>query len=336
MRVTLIGTGGTIASRHVDGAVVATVPVADLLAAADLDVAGEVDLATVDLGTSPSFALSLEEVSRIALRACAALEDGAEAVGLTHGTDSMEETVFLLDLLHAGEQPVAVTGAQRPHDDPRPDGPGNLTDLLRVLTSPEARGHGALLVFAGHAWPAVGVRKVHTSELNAFAAESGPRLQVDATAASGVRTVTTVPGVRGTVPGALGAVREHGLPAVDVVAAVPGGDGSVLAATVERGSRGVILQALGIGNVGPADTEQVRRAVDAGVPVMVTSRVPHGRVQPVYGGGGGFDLERAGAVFAGSQTTWQARVLLSVALALEPNDPLGVVRPWLERHESSH
>ena len=333
MRVTLIGTGGTIASRHVDGAVVATVQVADLLATADLGAVGEVDVTALDLGTSPSFALSLEEVSRIALTACSALEDGAQAVGLTHGTDSMEETVFLLDLLHAGDQAVAVTGAQRPHDDPRPDGPGNLTDLLRVLTSPEARGQGALLVFAGQAWPAVGVRKVHTSDLNAFAAEAGPRLELGSARGSGVRSVRTAPVVRGTIPGALEAVREHGLPPVDIVATVPGSDGSVLAAALERGSRGVVLQALGIGNVGPADTEQVRRAVGSGVPVLVTSRVAHGRVRPVYGGGGGYDLQRAGAVFAGSQTTWQARVLLSVALALAPDHPLDLVRPWLDRHE---
>ena len=60
-----------------------------------------------------------------------------------------------------------------------------------------------------------------------------------------------------------------------------------------------------------------------------------GGVSPVYGGGGGFDLERAGAVFAGHLSTWQARVLLSVALAVDPEHPLEVVRPWLARHESS-
>ncbi len=198
-----------------------------------------------------------------------------------------------------------------------------------MLASDEARGQGALLVFAGQAWPAVGVRKVHTSDLRAFAAESGPRLEV----ADAVRPVTPGGAERGTVPSALDAVRQRGLPPVDVVATVPGSDGTVLATLLDRGSRGIVLQALGIGNVGPADTEQVRRAVEAGVPVLVTSRVAHGRVQPVYGGGGGYDLHRAGAVFAGTQTTWQARVLLSVALAVDPDHPLDVVRPWLERHD---
>lgn len=331
MQVTVIGTGGTIASRHVDGAVVASVRAAELLAGVDPAVLAGAEVRAVDVGTSPSFALTLEEQAAIALRACDALAAGADAVGVTHGTDSIEETTFLLDLLHAGDQPVAVTGAQRPHDDPDPDGPGNLADLLRVLTSERARGQGALLVFAGEAWPAYGVRKVHTSDLHAFAAQAGPRLHVGP---DGVRAATP-PGARGTVSGAVEAVRARGLAPVDVVATVPGSDGWALSAVLERGTRGIVLQALGIGNTAPADTEQVRRAVDAGVPVLLTTRVAAGGVRPVYGGGGGFDLDRAGVVFAGELSTWQARVLLSVALAVDPEHPLEVVRPWLARHEAS-
>ena len=90
-----------------------------------------------------------------------------------------------------------------------------------------------------------------------------------------------------------------------------------------------MLQGLGIGNTAPADTEQVRRAVAAGVPVLLTSRVTHGAVRAVYGGGGGVDLLAAGAVLAGDQTTWQARVLLATALAVAPEAPTDLVRAWL-------
>ena len=326
----MIGTGGTIASRRVGEAVVAQVPAEELLATADLSgLPASVEVTAQDLGTSPSFALTLAQIAEVALTACRALDDGAGAVAVSHGTDSMEETTFLLDLLHTGEQPVGVTGAQRPFDDADPDGPRNLTDLLRVLASPEARGRGALLVFDGEAWPAVGVRKVHTTELRAFAAPAGPCLRVGS---HGVETVADPP-ARGAVPGALEAVRERGLVPVDVVATVPGSDGAALAALIDRGSRGVVLQGLGIGNVSPADTEQVRRAVGLGVPVLLTTRVAHGPVRAVYGGGGGVDLRRAGAVLAGSQTTAQARILLSVALALRPHAPADVLGPWLARHE---
>lgn len=330
MHVSLIGTGGTIASRQVGNAVLAEVGIHDLLATADLAaIPSQVEIDAFDLGTSPSFALSLDEIAKVALSVFEALEAGADAVVVTHGTDSMEETVFLLDLLHTGDQALAITGAQRPHDHPERDGPSNLAAALQVATSAEARGQGALLVFDQQAWPASGVRKVHTTELQAFDAPSGPRLQVGT---SSVRAIGAAR--RGGIAGALETVRDRGLVPVDVVAAVPGGDGAALAAVVARGSRGIVLQALGIGNVAPADTEQVAVAVQSGIPVLVTSRVSHGGVRPVYGGGGGVDLQGAGAVFAGSQTTWQARILLSLALAIDPDAPIDVVRSWLRRHES--
>lgn len=328
MRVVLVGTGGTIASREVDGAVLARVPAAELLAGLDPDaLPPDLLVEAVDHGTSPSFALSLEQMGGIALTALDALAQGAQGVVVTHGTDSMEETAALLDLLHAGDQPVVLTGAQRPFDHPEPDGPRNLAEALRVAASPEARGHGALLLFDGEAWPGTGVTKVHTSDLHAFEAPAGPRLRVGP---EGVVAVVPPPS-RSTVPGALEAVRRRGLVPVDVVATVPGSDGAALAGLLERGTQGVVLQGLGIGNAAPAETEQVRRAVAAGVPVLLTSRVARGAVRPVYGGGGGVDLLDAGAVFAGDLSTWQARVLLSVALAVDPDDPLAVVRAWLDR-----
>ncbi|ROR92885.1 asparaginase [Nocardioides aurantiacus] len=337
-RIVLVGTGGTIASRSVEGAVVARVPAAELLAGADLaGLSSEVTVAALDHGTSPSFALSLDQVAEVALLVLDELGRGADGVVVTHGTDSMEETVLLLDLLHTGDQPVVVTGAQRPFDDPDPDGPRNLGDAVRVAASEEARGHGALLVFDGAAWPAVGVRKVHTSDLHAFEAPAGPRLRLDGVGL----TVAAVPGTRGSLPAAAEAVRRSGLAPVDVVATVPGSDGAALAALLDRGTRGIVLQGLGIGNTAPGDTEQVRRAVAAGVPVLLTSRVAHGAVRAVYGGGGGVDLLAAGAVLAGDQTTWQARVLLAAALAVAPDDPTALVRGWLETrtnpsHPSTH
>jgi len=329
VQIQVLGTGGTIACRRVGDALVAQVPIAELLSTVDLRVLPEhVDILAVDVGASPSFALSLHEIAKVASRVFEALDQGADAVAVTHGTDSMEETAFLLDVLHVGDQALAVTGAQRPHDHADRDGPRNLAAALQVVTSAQARGRGALLVFDGQAWPACGVRKVHTSDLRAFESPLGPCLQVSR---SGVGALESTR--RGSIPGALDAVRKRGLAPVDVVAAVPGGDGTALAAVLDRGSRGVVLQGLGIGNVGPADTEQVRRAVRSGVPVLITSRVSHGAVRPLYAGGGGVDLEQAGAVFAGSQTTWQARILLSVALALRPQAPLDVVRSWLGSHE---
>ncbi len=333
MPLSLVGTGGTIASARSAAGVVAKLPVADLLVAATQAAPrlARLEVHTRDLTTRPSFAAPLGEVGELCLAALSGLEDGPEAVVMTHGTDSLEETVFLLDLLHGGDQPVVVTGAQRPHDDPERDGPANLADSLTVAASPAARAQGAMVVFGGRAWPAVGVRKRHTLEADAFSAPGGPVLRVDGADVVAVPTPSGTPRHRGFLPGAAGAVRERGLPEVAVVAGVPGGDGAAVGAAVARRPAGLVFQALGLGNASPADTEALARAVEQGVPVLVTSRVQQGPVRPVYGGGGGFDLDRAGALLVGETTTWQARVLLAVAAATRPDDPLSLVVSWLER-----
>jgi L-asparaginase len=112
------------------------------------------------------------------------------------------------------------------------------------------------------------------------------------------------------------------------VAAYPGADGRHVQASVDAGAAGVVLIALGAGNAGPAMVAAVAEAVAAGVHVLVTTRVTAGPVVPLYAGGG-VALERAGAVFAGDLSPWQARVLLAVACTLPDQDPLGVVRQWL-------
>jgi len=292
LRVSLVGTGGTIASTRSEEGVVAQAPVAELLAVAR-QVTPRLESLNVlsrDLTTRPSFAAPLREMGEICLSALASLHEGVDAVVMTHGTDSMEETAFLLDLLHGGEQPVVVTGAQRPHDDPDRDGPGNIGDSLTIAMSPAARGLGALLVFAGKAWPAPGVRKRHTLEKDAFAAPGGPLLRVNDA------EVMVIPGTvlhRAFLPGAAEAVRERGLPDVEVVAGVPGGEGATVRAALARRPAGLVFQALGLGNASPGDTKALSAAVESGLPVLVTSRVHQGPVQPVYGSGGGFDLERA-------------------------------------------
>ena len=91
-------------------------------------------------------------------------------VVIAHGTDTMEESVFLIDRLLGSDMPVVLTGAQRGADETDTDGPRNLRDAIRVASAPEARGRGAMIAFAGELHAAREVRKVHTSALRAFAA----------------------------------------------------------------------------------------------------------------------------------------------------------------------
>jgi L-asparaginase len=176
-RVHLLATGGTIASRRTDDGLSATTPAAELLAAAGPLPGLEVTVS--DLTTVPSFALTGADVRGLLRAVRERLADGVDGVVVTHGTDTMEESAFLADLVHDDPRPVVFTGAQRPFDAPAPDGPANLADALRVAADPAARDLGALLAFDGLVFAARGVRKVETLRGAAFGAPGrGPVLRV--------------------------------------------------------------------------------------------------------------------------------------------------------------
>src|SRR4051794_729131 len=128
-----------------------------------------------DFAHVPSFdmhgELSLELGRRIATHA---RRDDLAGVVVTHGTDTMEETVYLVDRVLDSDLPVVFTGAQRGADQPDSDGPRNFRDAIRTAASADARGRGALIAFAGELHPAREARKVHTSALRAFASGGGP------------------------------------------------------------------------------------------------------------------------------------------------------------------
>ncbi|WP_346623812.1 asparaginase [Blastococcus montanus] len=315
-RVQLLATGGTIASRHGPGGLAARTPAAELLAAAGSP-AG-VTVTTSDLSTVGSFALDTSDLRGLVAEARRCLVEGVDGVVVTHGTDTMEESAYLADLVHDDPRPIVFTGAQRPFDSPAPDGPRNLADALRVASTPAARDLGVLLCFDGHVFAARGVRKVETLRSGAFAAPGrGPVLRVDGDAVTSLARPPRGP--------ALPLDLAADLPRVDVVPLYLGADDTLLRAAVAAGAAGIVLQAFGAGNATPVVAATVADLVSGGLPVLVSSRVPSGPVAPLYTGGGGADLARDGALLAGDLSPWQARLLLAAALAVSPDDPLTVV-----------
>jgi L-asparaginase len=314
-RVHLIATGGTIASRQGPDGLAAVTPAADLLAAARPP--AHLTVTASDLGTVGSFALTTSDLQDLVAEARRCLGEGVDGVVVTQGTDTMEESAYLADLVHDDPRPIVFTGAQRPFDSPAPDGPGNLADALRVASSPVARDLGALLCFDGLAFAARGVRKIDTLRSGAFGAPGrGPAIRL-----AGESVLLLAEPVR-RPPLPLDLRVE--LPRVDVVACYLGADASLLHAAVRAGAAGLVLQAFGAGNVPPAIAEAAEELVAGGVPVLVCSRVPSGPVAPLYAAGGA-RLARGGAVFAGDLSPWQGRLLLAAALALAPDDPQRVL-----------
>lgn len=305
--VVLITTGGTIASRAATagGDVVAAVSGDALRATLHAPLDG-IGIRVDDFCSIGSFAIDLPLAFRLAQRIGTHLADPrCDGVVVTHGTDTMEESAYLADLLVEGDKPVVFTGAQRNAGMPDTDGPRNLADAVRVAASDAARGLGAVICFEGEIHAARDVTKTHTSRVDTFrSGEHGKLGEVD----DGTVSVHRRPAARFHF--AAPRIETE----VELVKLVMGASDRYVRFAAANGAKAIVLEGFGIGNTTPAITAAVADIIAAGVPVIVTSRCPQGRVRPVYGNGGGKDLARAGAIFAGDLNGPKARIAVAVLL----------------------
>jgi len=309
-KVVVISTGGTIASRRdaTHGDIRAVADGAELVA----ELRGlpeDLEIEAVQLFNLGSYALGLDDAFALARAAEAALaRPDVAGVVVTHGTDTMEESAFMADLLVASDKPVVFTGAQRLAEEDDRDGPRNLAAAIRLATDPRLRGYGAMIAFDEEFHAARDVTKTHTSHVGTFqSAEHGKLGDVD-----GAR-ILIYRAPRPRTPLAVGRIE----PAVELIKLAMGSGAAPFRAALAEGARGVVVEAFGRGNVPPGALEGIRQCVAAGVPVLITSRCPQGRVQPIYGNGGGKDVAEAGAIFAGDLSGIKARILLAVLLGAD-------------------
>lgn len=310
-RIVVISTGGTIASRWQGSGFAADADGAEVMATAPLPEGVSVEV--VDLFSVNSPRLTTAHQLTLLRTVHEVLADpGVDGVVVTHGTDTLEESAFLVDLHHHDERSVVFTGSQRPMGAADGDGPGNLYDAL--LTASTTRGLGVLITFAGRVHAARGTVKAQAVALDAFA---DPSKELLGKVGFGKVTVLRTP-VR-PEPLALPAMPEapEGPPRVDVVMHHVSGDAVLLNAAVAAGARGIVLVGTGAGNATPEVVDAVKAAVAEGVLVALTTRVAAGPVTEIYTHGGAVDLVAAGAVPTGTLRAPQARVAVLAALLSE-------------------
>ncbi|WP_290653315.1 asparaginase [Aquisalimonas sp.] len=305
----MIATGGTIAMRP-DPETGAPVPAdagEDLLEAVPA-VGDYADIEMYNLSNVPSDYMNPRRWIELQQEVEAALErDEVAGVIVSHGTDTLEETGYFLDLTVDSEKPIALIGALRDAAADDFDGPRNLVGAARVCASEEAMGRGAMLVMNDRIDAARDVRKGHTHAADTF--HSGEKGYLG-TVEPDELVFHRAPERRQHVP-----LVDDELPRVDIVMMYGGAEGDKLQSSIDNGAEGVVVQALGWGNVNESLYEAIQDATEAGIPVVISSRSPEGHVRPHYGfDGGGKTLEEAGAVFAGDLLPHKARILLMLAM----------------------
>jgi len=267
-----------------------------------------------DWGRFPACHLGPDALWRLRerVRAIQTGEDGAsegpvQGIVITHGTDTIEETAYILGRTLDPEVPVIITGAMRTSSDRGWDGPRNLTDSARVAADPGSRGRGAMVVFAGKIFAGMEAATTRATSLDAFEAPHGAPLG---------RIVEGRVEWLAAPPPARPPLRPPGLTArVALVPMVVGDQGELL--DFPRATHdGVVLMAFGSGNLPPGALPAIRRWLGERKPVVLASRCTYDQVTPIYAfPGGGATLVREGVIPAGPRTASQARMELLIALS---------------------
>ena len=314
-RVVVVSLGGTIASTHAapdSGGVVPRLDAADLVAA----VPGLEEVAAVEaisFRQVPSDDLSFDDIVALAERIEVALANGVDGVVVTQGTDSIEETSFILDLLVHSACPVVVTGAMRNPTVAGADGPANLLAGVRVAASVPARGLGTLVVFNDEVHAARFVRKMNTSNPATFQSPGcgalGWVVEDRVSVAVRVARLAPLPRPRVTVP------------PVALIRLTLGDDGRLLESLVDLGYAGAVIEGFGGGHA-PSVMVARLEALARAMPVVLASRTGSGEIlRGTYGyAGSERDLLLRGLVHGGSLDGLKARVLLSLLASIAPDD----------------
>lgn len=324
-KVAIIFTGGTI-SMSVDPRIGAAIPSLSneqiLALVTNIDRYAEIE--TIDFSNIPG--PHMDPAMMMKLRELVIQNlDRSDICGviITHGTDTLEETAYLLDLSIDSTKPIVMVGAMRNSSELGYDGPSNLAAAVCTAISPQSHNKGTLVVMNNDVNAASEVTKTNTLSLDTFKSlEFGALGIVDGDDVIFHRKVVNRQHI----------ITEEIDTNVELIKCVAGMDSNLINHCVNSGVSGLVIEGLGRGNVPPKMLSGIKNAIDKGIAVVLISRCPTGRVMHNYGyEGGGNDLRKMGVIFGGDLPGQKARIKLM--LALGKTKDLHTVRELIENNQ---
>ena len=309
-KVLMIFTGGTIAMK-VDEDIDAAVPGVESneLVSMVKEVNAITDIETIDFANIPSPHMTpnhMLDLAKIVKENI--VKDDITGIVITHGTDTLEETAYFLDLMIDTEKPIILVGSMRNNSELGYDGAANIAAAIYTACSPDARGKGVLAVMNDEIHAARFVTKTNTVATDTFKSpEFGP-----------IGVISN-----GKVLFYMESLKHEHIDTdiietkVGLIKAVAGMEADIVDFYIDNGYKGLVIEALGCGNLPPAMVDGVKRAIAKDIPVVLVSRCINGAVEPVYGyEGGGSQLQDFGVIFGGNQLGHKARIKLMQILGI--------------------
>ncbi|MDA3964273.1 asparaginase [Enterococcus thailandicus] len=305
-KILVLHTGGTIAMKEnvLTGGV--SPDVANPLMDAEIQIPENVELLVEDIFNLPSPHIMPNHMLILKNRIQEAIEAGVSGVVITHGTDTLEETAFFLDTTIGEQLLIVLTGAMRSSNELGSDGLYNFESAIRVASCAEAKDKGVLIVMNDEIHSARYVTKTHTTNVATFRTPTlGP---------IGLVTKNRILFMQELLP-----TRHLDIATVDgvipIVKAYAGMHGELIEALAHTKVDGLVIEALGAGNLPPQTLAALKKLLIQKIPIVLVSRCFNGIAEPVYDySGGGKELEDMGVIFCDSINSQKARLKLLIAL----------------------
>lgn len=311
-KILLIHTGGTISMKEDEKTGAVTPDETHPLQHSIPSIANLATLFVEELFYLPSPHITTNEM--LALRTMIegkVKNDGIEGVVITHGTDTLEETAYFLDLTVQADVPIVVTGAMRSSNEIGSDGLYNLISSIKVASSDDAKGKGVLVVLNDELHSAKNVTKTHTSNVSTFQSPQYGPLGIVTKRGVFFHQMPT-----NHVTYNVSSVSKNVL----LLKAYAGMDEQIIHAIRSLKIDGLVIEALGQGNLPPKVARALDDLIKDNIPVVLVSRCFNGIVQDIYAyEGGGKQLKDMGVIFSNGLNGQKARIKLMIALEMTNN-----------------